>query len=1423
MPTTASQYTPKKRKLAPFATLARPQQASFDTELYDARRSETRTSSSPRPQTASEAPSPSDSTRPSPPEAFKAAILPPHLQQEVAAAAAAESPSGAFAEVTIDSGDSVDMSGGENERDASMRPEAEAAEHVEIQRAASPAKRSAGEMEGVTRSEGDAGRDGNMSRDGDVTMTNGTETQDTLPNSLATSAQGTMSTNTSATSFQSEELPPYSAEDTNPPASQNGSSVPSLEDQVSQVHRLAQTPLQHGDRGYVVSNKWLARVLSRTNEGRASTEYSKEAREGDIGPVDNSDIVPNDAFSEPILGDSHKQPFIPLKPGLLMDTDFEILPADAWGLVVGWYGMKQTKQIVRYAHDTAEEGATSSNVVYELYPPIFTVRKLPQPDSDDDRPSSDKSRSAANELRIRNDRRKLAGQQSPDDALRLVSSKQERSMQFLTRAKELAGISLGRKVRIFRVLKPTNIAVDAPDNTQSGVTSGTVTAPASAAKLIVEPAEWEKMEIGRDLEQIDLQDQTGNEKYNGKMTIETLALFENQTLILEEQKGGPGGGEFASSTKKRATVGGKKVASKPGSTTASGRTSPTPGSGMVTRGRTRRDGRTRGTVGLSNLGNTCYMNSALQCIRSVEELAVYFLQGKFKDEINANNPLSSGGVMAKKYSEVLQGIYSDNASSSISPTNFKKALSNLNPVFSGWGQQDSQEFLSYLIDSIHEDLNRIQKKPYLENPDSDDAKVTDPEYIKELGQIYQNHHYARNDSVCMDLFSGFYKNTMECPVCDKVSVTFDPFASLTLQLPVENTVVRTFTFVPLTGSPVNHDLDLEKSLSVKDIKRLVASKHDGVDPSKLWMVEVYNHKVYKHFDDRTTVAEAGIQANDYIFIFELAAVPKNIPPPPKSGYYATQTFGKRAEELPDMDSEMASSFAVPIFHRKKNRFGSGWDASMHPQYITLQRDEARSYDTILKKVLYAVQQLTSRPILAEADEDERNQQSQSDGAKTPAEGESGQEDAARVSDHSVPSEDGYVDVSVDQAAIGETNATTAAETNGDTSKSAPLRLPAGFMDASYDIPKILRNQLFVMNYARGTENMLCTGMSGFEDKHAKNVLSRVKLPSRRDSMDSSSTEQSSESTADPANADEEESDEDEESSALPSTEDTAMSVVETGSEADGDELPDNPLEAGTPRSGRRRGNNKGNKFKAGHAKKQKKPRVYGKNKGRNNRPGSRDSLPSSQSQLNGYGDTPEPDDNPYYVKLGECIVLDWYPEAVDSVFGGNPDDSEDLRGHFLSDKDGRDLPVVHDPATEAKRTRREQRKKNGITLEDCFMETGKREKLSEDNAWYCNRCKELRQATKTLEIWRCPDIVVVHLKRFGGTRSFRDKIDVMVDYPVEGLDLTEKIGQKEDGKSYVYDLFAVDNHFGGLGGGHYTAYAKNFFDQQWYDYNGKLR
>ena len=116
--------------------------------------------------------------------------------------------------------------------------------------------------------------------------------------------------------------------------------------------------------------------------------------------------------------------------------------------------------------------------------------------------------------------------------------------------------------------------------------------------------------------------------------------------------------------------------------------------------------------------------------------------------------------------------------------------------------------------------------------------------------------------------------------------------------------------------------------------------------------------------------------------------------------------------------------------------------------------------------------------------------------------------------------------------------------------------------------------------------------------------------------------------------------------------------------------------------------------------------------------------------------------------------------------------------------------------------------------------------MGQDDLWYCPRCKEHRQAKKTLQLWRVPDIFAVHLKRFSANRGFRDKLDNLIEFPQVDLDLTDRVGDKKwvaderGGEKLIYDLFAVDNHYGGLGGGHYTAYAQNFVDGKWYYFDG---
>lgn len=91
----------------------------------------------------------------------------------------------------------------------------------------------------------------------------------------------------------------------------------------------------------------------------------------------------------------------------------------------------------------------------------------------------------------------------------------------------------------------------------------------------------------------------------------------------------------------------------------------------------------------------------------------------------------------------------------------------------------------------------------------------------------------------------------------------------------------------------------------------------------------------------------------------------------------------------------------------------------------------------------------------------------------------------------------------------------------------------------------------------------------------------------------------------------------------------------------------------------------------------------------------------------------------------------------------------------------------------------------------------------------------LLQADKKLDLWSLPEVLVVHLKRFSYTRWHREKIDTEVAFPLQGLSLSAFQLHQQDHEP-VYDLFAVSNHFGGLGGGHYTAYGVMPDDHQWY-------
>jgi len=131
----------------------------------------------------------------------------------------------------------------------------------------------------------------------------------------------------------------------------------------------------------------------------------------------------------------------------------------------------------------------------------------------------------------------------------------------------------------------------------------------------------------------------------------------------------------------------------------------------------------------------------------------------------------------------------------------------------------------------------------------------------------------------------------------------------------------------------------------------------------------------------------------------------------------------------------------------------------------------------------------------------------------------------------------------------------------------------------------------------------------------------------------------------------------------------------------------------------------------------------------------------------------------------------------------------------------------------------DEKNEDNVSLASCVDSFTTVEKLGPEDPWYCSRCKEFQQATKKFDLWKLPPILVVHLKRFSyKNRYWREKLETFVDYPINEMDFSKFVQGPKD-VPLVYDLYAVSNHFGSLGGGHYVAYAKNKNDKKWYKFD----
>ncbi|NXA51048.1 UBP2 hydrolase, partial [Nothocercus julius] len=183
----------------------------------------------------------------------------------------------------------------------------------------------------------------------------------------------------------------------------------------------------------------------------------------------------------------------------------------------------------------------------------------------------------------------------------------------------------------------------------------------------------------------------------------------------------------------------------------------------------------QGLTGLRNLGNTCFMNSILQCLSNTKELRDYCLQNQYLRDLNNGSRMRT--ALMSEFAKLIQLLWTSSPNDSVSPSEFKTQIQRYAPRFVGYNQQDAQEFLRFLLDGLHSEVNRVLVRPRATTDTLD--HLPDDEKSRQMWRRYQE----REDSRIGDLFVGQLKSSLTCGECGYCSTAFDPFWDLSLPIP----------------------------------------------------------------------------------------------------------------------------------------------------------------------------------------------------------------------------------------------------------------------------------------------------------------------------------------------------------------------------------------------------------------------------------------------------------------------------------------------------------------------------------------------------------------------------------------------------------------------------------------------------------------
>ena len=173
-------------------------------------------------------------------------------------------------------------------------------------------------------------------------------------------------------------------------------------------------------------------------------------------------------------------------------------------------------------------------------------------------------------------------------------------------------------------------------------------------------------------------------------------------------------------------------------------------------------------IGLQNIGSTCYMNATLQCFSHTEVLTNYFLNENNYNKIYNNNIAKINPQslqLSPSYLDLINNLWRKKHKY-YPPTEFRKRLADMNPLFVEGTPNDAKDLLTYLLMQLHEELNLING-----NNNNNDDNINIDQYNEQI--ILQNFvksFFGMNKSILSDHFFGIQESKFLCLGCEKKNI-----------------------------------------------------------------------------------------------------------------------------------------------------------------------------------------------------------------------------------------------------------------------------------------------------------------------------------------------------------------------------------------------------------------------------------------------------------------------------------------------------------------------------------------------------------------------------------------------------------------------------------------------------------------------------